>query len=402
MPTYTYSGISDAGTTISGVVEAFDEIEAMEHARGLCHIVQDVSKVSETKSLLSRDITAPRVKAKNLAILCSQFAIILQAGLSATRAVALVAEQTSDKYLKKVLEDVSIDVASGHSLADSLENKGEHLPRVFIETIRAGEESGHLPESFKRLQSYYEKRSKVAAKVAGALTYPVFVLVVGIVVVILMMVMVIPTIANMVSSMGTEMPAMTKFLIDTSNWFSANIVWIIIVAVVLAIALKLYSDTEAGKDFFAALQMRIPVTGTVVIYAGASQFANTMATLIAAGLPTSKAIQITGRVMSNHILSKDVSRMEAGLEEGRSLGDCMGDCKHFPNTLIEMAAVGEQTGELETTLETIGEYYDSETQRVTDRALSLMEPALLIVMAIFAGFIVIALYLPMFSMYSNM
>lgn len=402
MPTYTYSGISDAGTIVSGVVEAFDEIEAMEHARGLCHIVQDVSKVSETKSLLSRDITAPRVKAKNLAILCSQFAIILQAGLSATRAVALVAEQTSDKYLKKVLEDVSIDVASGHSLADSLENKGEHLPRVFIETIRAGEESGHLPESFKRLQSYYEKRSKVAAKVAGALTYPVFVLVVGIVVVILMMILVIPTIANMVSSMGTEMPAITKFLIDTSNWFSANIVWIIIVAVVLAVALKLYSDTEAGKDFFAALQMRIPVTGTIVIYAGASQFANTMATLIAAGLPTSKAIQITGRVMSNYILSKDVSRMEAGLEEGRNLGDCMGDCKHFPNTLIEMATVGEQTGELETTLETIGEYYDSETQRVTDRALSLMEPALLIVMAVFAGFIVIALYLPMFSMYSSM
>ena len=402
MPTYTYKGVSPSGEKISGVVEAFDEIEAMDHARNLCYVVQDVSKVSETKNFLAHDITAPRIKAKNLAVLCSQFAIILKAGLSATRAVALVAEQTSDKYLKKVLEDVSGDVASGHALADSLESKGQHLPRVFIETIRAGEESGRLPESFKRLQSYYEKRSKVAAKVAGALTYPIFVLVIGVVVVVLMMVLVIPTIASMVTSMGTEMPAITQFLIGISGWFSANIVWIIIVAIMLAVALKLYANTEAGKDFLASLQMRIPVTGTVVVYSGASQFANTMATLIAAGLSTSKAIQITGRVMSNYILSKEVSRMEAGLEEGRSLGECMEECKYFPSTLVEMAAVGEQTGELETTLETIGEYYDSETQRVTDKALSLMEPALLILMAIFAGFIVVALYLPLFSMYANM
>lgn len=402
MATFTYTGISQDGIKIQGVVEAYDEIEAMERARELAYIVQDVSAVKASKGLLSTEIGKPRIKPKNLAILCSQFAIILRAGLSASRAVALIADQTEDKYLKQVLNEVVSDVESGHALADSLENKGEHLPRVFIETIRAGEESGHLVESFTRLHSYYDKRSKVAAKVAGALTYPIFVLVIGVVVVALMMVLVVPAIAGMVSSMGSEMPAITQFLINSSEWFSANILWVILGAIVLFVAYRMYKKTESGKTFLARLQMKIPVTGIIVTYSGAAQFANTMATLIASGLSTSRAVHITSRVMGNYILSKEVSRMEAGLQEGRNLGECMEEIEQFPRTLVEMTTVGEQTGELEETLETIGEFYDSETQRVTDRALSLMEPALLVVMAIFAGFIVIALYLPMFTMYSSM
>lgn len=402
MPTYTYTGTSRTGAKVQGVVEAFDEIEAMERARELAYIVQDISPVRGSSGALSKDIGKPRVKPKNLAILCSQFAIILQAGLSASRAVALVADQTTDKYLKRVLTDVSSDVDAGHSLADSLENKGEHLPRVFIETIRAGEESGHLSESFTRLHDYYDKRAKVASKVAGALTYPIFVLVIAVVVVAIMMVLVIPTMTSMLSSLGTDMPAITQLLIDVSAWFSNNILWVILVIILLVVGIQLARRTESGKLFFANLQMRIPVTGKIVIFSAAAQFANTMATLIAAGLPTARAIQITGRVMSNYVFSQEVARLEAGLLEGKSLGEVMPSVQKFPRTLVEMTTVGEQTGELEETLGTIGEFYDSETQRVTDRALSLMEPIMLVMMAVFAGFIVIALYVPMFSMYASM
>ena len=175
MPTFTYTGLSVTGDKVSGVVEAYDEIEAMEQARDLCRIVQSVKQVREGKNILTMDITKPRAKPKQLAIMCSQFAIILQAGLSIARAVSLVADQTTDKYLHRVLAEVATDVASGHGLADSFENKGPELPRVFVETVRAGEESGHLPESFERLHKYYDKRAKVGAKVASALTYPIFV-----------------------------------------------------------------------------------------------------------------------------------------------------------------------------------------------------------------------------------
>lgn len=402
MPTFTYKGITEGGMPATGVVEAFDEIEAMDAARAHCRIVQEVKLVREGKNILTMDITKPRVKLKNLAILCSQFSIILKAGLPIGRAVALVADQTTDKYLKRVLSDVSSDVAAGHGFADSLENKGESLPTMFVETVRSGEESGHLPEAFARLHTYYDKRSKVAAKVASALTYPIFVLIVAVVVVAVMMVMVIPSMTSMISSLGADMPWITQVLIDSSAWMQQNIVWIVLVAALIVAGCKLYGRTESGKTVFALIKLKVPILGVVAVYSGAATFANSMATLIAAGLPAPRAIQVTSRVLDNHVLSAEVSAMEIGLIEGKSLGECMGETQFFPRTLIEMTSVGEQTGELEETLGTVGGFYDSETQRVTDRALSLLEPALLVLMALFAGFIVIALYLPMFQLYASM
>ena len=168
------------------------------------------------------------------------------------------------------------------------------------------------------------------------------------------------------------------------------------------VGVKLFGNTEQGKTTFAVMKLKLPVLGVVGVYSGAAQFANTMSMLVAAGLPITRAVAITSRVMSNHVLSREVGRMEAGLEEGRSLGEGLEASTYLPRTLIEMTVVGEQTGELESTLETMGVFYDDETQRVTDKALALMEPALLVLMALFAGFIVIALYLPMFSLYASM
>lgn len=402
MARYTYTAIARDGKTVKGLVEAFDEVDAMEKARAQAYLVQDIKKVREAKGILNADIGKPRLKTKDLVIVCSQFAIILKAGLSAVKAVGLVADQTNNKYLKRVLKETAVDVEAGHSLADSLESKGKYLPRVFIETVRAGEESGNLPKSFERLHSYFDKRSKIAGKVASALTYPIFVLIIAIIVIAVMMVFVIPAIAGMVSSLGTEMPAITQFLIDSSNFVSKNIIWIVLGMLAVFLAFYLYGRQELGRDTYAKIALRLPVLGVVQVYSGAAQFANTMSTLIAAGLSTSRAIQITARVMGNYVLSKEVGRMEADLLSGRSLGDCMTVSKYLPRTLVEMTAVGEQTGELEETLAIIGEFYDSETERVTNRALSLMEPGLLVLMAVFAGFIVIALYLPMFSMYTGM
>ena len=334
MPTFTYTGITAAGQQIDGVVEAFDEIEAMERAREQCRVVQSVVPVREGKNLLSMDITKPKAKQKNLAVMCAQFATILNAGVPAARATSLGADQVTDKYLKRVLADVAADVASGHSLAESFQSKGENLPRVFIETVRAGEESGHLPESFQRLHGYF-----------------------------------------------------------------------LLIAVVLAlivVGVKLVGTTERGKTTFAVLKLRLPVLGAVGVCSGAAQFANTMAMLVTAGLPATRAVAITSRVMSNYVLSREVGRLEAGLEEGRTLGEGLEASTYLPRTLVEMVAVGEHTGELEETLETMGAFYDDETQRVTNKAISIMEPALLVLMALFAGFIVIALYLPMFSLYAAM
>lgn len=402
MPTFTYTGITAAGQQIDGVVEAFDEIEAMERAREQCRVVQSVVPVREGKNLLSMDITKPKAKQKNLAVMCAQFATILNAGVPAARATSLVADQVTDKYLKRVLADVAADVAAGHSLAESFQSKGENLPRVFIETVRAGEESGHLPESFQRLHGYFDKRAKVSAKVQSAMTYPIFVAVIAVVVLAIMMVMVIPSMTGMIASLGADTPAMTQFLIDASNFVTDNFLLIAVVLALIVVGVKLFGTTERGKTTFAVLKLRLPVLGAVGVCSGAAQFANTMAMLVTAGLPATRAVAITSRVMSNYVLSREVGRLEAGLEEGRTLGEGLEASTYLPRTLVEMVAVGEHTGELEETLETMGAFYDDETQRVTNKAISIMEPALLVLMALFAGFIVIALYLPMFSLYAAM
>lgn len=402
MSTFNYRGLTESGEQVKGVIEAFDEVEAMEQAHELVYIVQEVTPVRSGGSLLQRDITKPKAKPKSLAIFCSQFAIMLRNGVQASQAMALVAEQTTDKYIKRVLKDAASDVASGHSIADSLQSKGSELPNVFIETIRAGELSGKLPEAFESLHKYYDKRDKVSAKVAQALTYPIFVMIIAVFVLAILMVLVIPRIAQMVASLGTDMPGITQWLIDTSSFFGTWWPLILILIIALIVAGKAYGKTEAGKITYATIKLKMPVLSPIVRNSCAAQFANTMATLMSAGLPMAKAINTTSRVLDNYVVAQEVSRMEAGIEEGHTLGECMKKSLWLPSTLTEMVSVGEQTGGLEETLTTMGEFYDSETQRVTEKALSYMEPALLIVMAIFVGFIVIALYLPLFTMYANL
>ncbi|MEG0324208.1 MAG: type II secretion system F family protein, partial [Raoultibacter sp.] len=296
MSRFTYKGITEGGMTVDGVVEAFDEIEAMELARMQCRIVQAVNPVRESKNILAMDVTKPRVKPKVLAMLCAQLSTILGAGLPISRAIALVADQTTNKYLKRVLSEVVSDVSAGFGIADSLANKGDALPTVFIETIRAGEESGHLAEAFTRLHVYYDKRAKVAAKVSAALTYPIFVLIIASIVIMAMMVMVIPAMTGMISSLGGEMPLITQILINMSGWMSQNIVWVLLVMVLLIIGLKLYARTESGKTIFGLIKLKIPVLGVISVYSGAAQCANTLAMLIAAGLSMPRAVHIVSRV----------------------------------------------------------------------------------------------------------
>ena len=233
------------------------------------------------------------------------------------------------------------------------------------------------------------------------MTYPIFVAVIAVVVLAIMMVMVIPSWTGMIASLGADTPAMTQFLIDASNFVTDNFLLIAVVLALIVVGVKLFGTTERGKTTFAVLKLRAAGVarwaclgrGSVREHDGHAGDGR---------LPATRAVAITSRVMSNYVLSREVGRLEAGLEEGRTLGEGLEASTYLPRTLVEMVAVGEHTGELEETLETMGAFYDDETQRVTNKAISIMEPALLVLMALFAGFIVIALYLPMFSLYAAM
>lgn len=400
--TYRYRAISKQGAKVNGVVEAQNEYDAVTRIKEHCDFVTDIRQVQEKNGLLTKEIGSKKPKAKSLSLMCSQFSVLLQSGLNIRRVVETVAGQTTDKKLKKVLAKVAEDVGSGYSLAGSMENQGDYFPIALIETVRAGEESGALEHSFARLTTYYENSYKTRAKVTNALTYPIFVLLVATVVMIVMMAKVIPSFLSIFDDLGTDLPLCTVLLINSSHFFQNT--WLLWLAFIAAAILfwRLYRKTEKGAVRLSVLAMRIPVLGKINRMNGASQFANTMSTLLSAGLGIGRALNITARVLDNRYLSKCTDRFIMGVEAGRRLGDCMEEANCYPQLLAEMTAVGEETGTLEETLMKIGRYFDGEVETATTKAISMLEPTLLVATAIIAGFIVVSLYLPMFAMYGAM
>lgn len=404
MATYKYTAISKDGVKVSGVVEGFNEFDAVDRIKQDCDIVLKLTEVEEKKpGLLSMEIGGNRLNAKAFSLMCAQFSIILQSGIPIGRTVRLIGDKMTDKKLKGILKKVAEDVEAGRSVAASFQERGgKLLPAVFIETIRAGEESGNLSKAFETMYQHYDKQVKMRAKVRNALIYPVFVLALAVVVVIVLMVKVVPTFMDIFASYDAELPLITQSLILISNFFRKYIFLIIVVFAAIALIFKLYANTEKGRMNVAKLALKIPVLGNVSLLSAASEFAANLATLIGAGLQLTRAVSITARVINNYYISQCVGKMTSRLEEGHTLGECMREADCLPDILVDMTAVGEETGELESTLHTVSGYYESELDMAVQDVLKKLEPTLLIGMAVIAGYIVLAVYIAMFQMYSVM
>ena len=405
MATFKYTAISKNGSNVSGVIEGYDKMDAVRKIKMTYPIISKIDEVKEGADggILSMEIGGNKLNAKAFTLMCSQFAIILRSGIPLGRTVKLIADKMTDKKLKKVLNQVSDDVEAGRSLTASFEAHGEgYFPLMFIETVRAGEESGNLPRAFETVYQHFDKQAKIKGKVKSALTYPIFVLVIAVVVVIVLMVKVVPTFTSIFDSYDAEIPGVTKALIAISDFFSASWWILLIIVVVLVIAYKIYSGTEQGRINVAKAKLKIPVLGNINILTAASEFANNMCTLVGSGLSITRAVRITSRVMSNYFIGTEVGKITGRIEEGHSLGDSLREADVLPDILVDMTAVGEETGELEDTLNTVAGYYDAELDMATKAALDKLEPAVLVFMAVVAGFIVIAIYVAMFEMYNVM
>ena len=385
-------------------MEGFNELDAVDRIKQTCDVILKLTPVKQdVGSLMNLEIGANKLNAKAFTVMCSQFSIILRAGIPIARTVHLIAEKTTDKPLKRILTSVAEDVESGRTVADAFNDRGgAMLPPTFVETIRAGEESGNLDRAFDSMYHLFDKRVKMAGKVRSALAYPIFVLVIAVAVVIVLMVKVVPTFTAIFESYDAELPFMTRLLIGISHFFQHAWPYILVIAAIIVLAFKIIQKTEKGKMGLAKLQLKLPILGNIGLLNGASQFANSMTTMLGAGLPITRAVGITARTMDNYFISSETGKLVGKLEEGKALGNSMAEAAYMPDILVDMVTVGEETGELEDTMNTIAGYYDAELEMATDAAMKKLEPALLIFMAVIAGFIVIAIYMAMFDMYSVM
>ncbi len=407
MNSYKYTAVSASGEQIQGMIEAIDQLEATGKIRQQYDMILSIEQMQgkgiQMPGFLNADIGGARLDSKAFTLMCSQFSTILTAGIPIARAVKLIGDKTTDKYLKKMLAKVAEDVEAGRTVSSSFEEHGKDLlPPTFCETLKAGEEAGDLAGSFESFYKHFDKQTKMGAKVRSAMAYPMFVLTIAVVVVMVLMVKVVPTFTAIFEEQGSVLPLPTRILIAISNFISKNILFIILIIAVLIVAFLLYKRNPKGAMNLARLQLKIPVFGNITQLNAASLFANTMATMIGSGLPMTKAVTITGQVMSNEVYKEKVLGMVGRIEEGRTVVDSMREAGVMPDILTDMVGVGEETGEIKHTLDIVAEYYDNELEQAVGKAIAMLEPALLIFLAVVAGFIVIAIYMAMFTMYEGM
>lgn len=408
MTTYRYKGTSSSGAAIEGVVEAFDKQDAVTKARENCRVLISVEPVSGGKvnDIMNADIgdllSGGKIKAKTLTLLCSQLAIELRAGLPLVSALRLVAENEEDKKLKQILNDVADDVHAGNGLANAFATRGPGLPRTFIETIRAGEESGKLDETFTKLQKYYENADAVSSKVASALVYPAMLIAVAVVVIVIIMVFAVPVFEDSFGSMGNELPLPTKMLIAMSNFMVDNSLLLVAIIAVIALIIFFYGRTDAGRHLYARIALTFPGICLVNRMNAAAQLASTLATMLASGLPLVSAARITANTADNLLISEDINAAVTGVVEGNRLADGLKQSKYLPTLLLEMVTVGEETGKLEDTLNVVSDYYTREVDIAVKRALEILNPVITMALAAIVVFILLSVYLPIFGMYGSM
>lgn len=386
------------------MVDAYNEIDAMERIKRTCDFVEKITPLGgEKKSIFNMQLGGNKLNAKAFSMMCSQFSIILNAGIPVARTCHLVAEKTGDKTLNRILNQVADDVEGGRSLSASFADRGGGLfPPTFVETVRAGEETGSVDKSFDTMHEHFDKINKLKKKLRSAMAYPLFVLVIAVIVVIVLMVKVVPTFTAMFEDLGGELPGITKLLIAISDFFRDYTLLLVAIGVLLYFVFRVYKNTEKGKLKVAEITRELPLAGPISILSSASQFASTMGTMLSAGLPMVRSLSITARTLSNYYVSKQVGKIAVKVEEGRPVGASLKEAGVMPDILVDMVTVGENTGEMEATLKTIANYYDVELDGAIASCVAKVEPAIMVGLAGIAGFVVVAIYMSMFSMYSMM
>lgn len=386
---------------ISGVAEANSREEAIARLRDEGFIVERLDEVGNSPLDMDLKLGGNKTKEKSLAVVCQQFAILLKAGLPITRTIRLIADECEDKTLAGILKNVADDVAAGYGLAPSLEKNGSSLPVTFIESVRAGEDSGSLEIVFSRLSAYYDKVSKTRAKVRNALIYPAFVVVLAVIVVAIVMIFAVPIFTEAYEGMNVELPLPTRMIIASSRFWTRWWWFVAMLLLAASIALKLAQKNEKFHMRWSELSTTVPVLGRITLMGAASEYAGTMSVMMAAGLPIARAVGVTARSLSNFFMGKALASTLPSLEAGRTLGASLSETDVFPGLCVEMTSVGEQTGSMEDTLEVISEYYDNEVDMATSAALSILEPTIIVVLGVMVFILLLAVYMPMFAMYGE-
>ena len=397
MPGFNYTAIDRNGKRVRSSLDASSIETAKSSLRGAGYTILDIKE----QTTLNRDIEIPFLgnpKAKDMAVFCRQFVSILRAGVSVASVLAMLGQQTSNKKLRAAIREMQADVEKGESLATSMRRHPKIFPAILVNMVAAGEASGNLEESFRQMEIYFDRSKRTKSKVTSAMIYPCVLIVVMIVVLIVMMTKIIPNFLKTFEDMDAELPKLTLGVMAVCEWFKSWW-WVpLLVLAALIVGGVLFHRTDKGKHFFGWLARKTPVVGNLTVKTACATFCRTMEVLIGSGLTLTDSMDLAASNMGNIYYLEAIRDARALVAEGTPLRESLLRTGIFPAMVSNLVGVGEETGDLQSMMGKVADYYDEEVEEATKKLLNLMEPAIIIFMAVFVVIIVLAIYLPMINM----
>jgi len=395
MPNYVWKGRNRSGLVQEGVLAADTKDVALTSLRRQNIVVTGIRERGKEVSLTK---IGRKVPPKTLAVFTRQFSVMIDAGLPLVQCLEILALQQEHKNFQKILLQVRQDVEAGSTLADAMRRHPKAFDNLYVNMIAAGEAGGILDTILQRLSIYIEKAVKLKAQVKAALIYPIAVIVIAAIVVAVILLKVIPTFAALFISLGAELPFPTRIVIAASNFLARYFVFFVIGIAAAAYAMRRYYATHRGRRVIDGLVLKLPILGMIMRKIAVARFCRTLATLTSSGVPILEGLDITARTAGNAIVEDAVLAIRKSVEGGKTIVEPLRDSNVFPNMVVQMIGVGEQTGALDTMLNKIADFYEDEVDVAVAGLVRLLEPVMIFILGVIIGGIVIAMYLPMFTL----
>ncbi|MGH2723133.1 MAG: type II secretion system F family protein [Actinomycetota bacterium] len=395
--TYSYRVRDRSGSLITGELVADSQQRVLERLREMSFIPLEVK--AKNKGLQREFSFRKKVKLKDLAVFSRQFATMVNSGLPLLRTLSILEDQTPSRLLGKVLSEIRLDVEQGTALSSAMAKHPKAFNNLFVSMCRAGETSGTLDSVLLRLADTLEKEVSLRRKIKSAMTYPIVVFVLVLIILTVMLVFVVPTFKDLYQQLGGVLPLPTRLLVAVSDVVRGGFLFVAGGAALAIFLFRRWIKTDTGREAFDRFKLKIPIFGGLFHKTALSRFARTLGVLSRSGVPILQALDIVADTVNNKVVANAVLDIQASVKSGESLSHPLERHKVFPPMVVQMMSVGEETGALDAMLEKVSDFYDDEIAATVESLTSLIEPVLIAVVGGTVGAIVIALYLPTFKIF---
>jgi type IV pilus assembly protein PilC len=401
MPVYVWVAETKRGRKLKGEIDAANEAIALNQLKKRNFAVKRLKP--KPKDLFENiSFLKSKVTSKDLVVFTRQFSTMIDAGLPLVQGLTILAEQSENPTFKIILKEITKDVEGGSTLAEAMKKHPKVFDDLFVNLVAAGEVGGILDTILRRLATFIEKAVKLKSQIKGAMTYPAVVVAIAILVISVILVFVIPVFEDMFKSFGSALPGPTQLVVNMSRFLKGNFHWVILALGAVIYGFKRYRGTGRGRKQTDALLLKVPIFGDLARKSAVARFTRTLGTMISSGVPILDALEIVAKTSGNVIIEEIIYEVRGSIAEGQTIAEPLSENDIFPGMVIQMIAVGEATGALDSMLEKIADFYDDEVDAAVAALTSMLEPLLMVFLGGSIGGLVIAMYLPIFGMAAAM